>query len=840
MKKTQILVLTLSMMVAFVAPALAAQNQEVSQGSYDAVVYINGTKILAEDSNGQLISSGTAGIDDSNVIQAAVKAISNGTVVLQAGTYTLNSPAKIRVSNPGADIEDPSDGEKPYKAHSIPGRINFVDFDFGGEGVAYHDTEAGNQGGYTYRTDNADVDIGKRDGVNTPVVSHTYAGEWLQFSGVQVAESGTYSATFYTSTTQDQMSFKVLVDGKEVSTVTVPNTGSWYTFAPTTVKIPLTAGVHTIQVAMETGWADMAYVEFATNAPTPTPTATPTVTPTPTATATPKPTLTPTPTQTPSDGVKPYKAHSIPGRINFVDFDFGGEGVAYHDTEAGNQGGYTYRTDSADVDTGRRNGLDVPVVAHTYAGEWIQFSDVQVAKSGTYAATFYTSTTEDKMSFSVLVDGKKVATVNAPNTGDWYTFAPTTVQIPLTAGKHTVRVTMDTGYTDLAYVEFATEAPTPTPTATPTVTPTPTATATPKPTLTPTPKPTQTPTPTPSDKVYGADANPTGNPIGGGEGYTEIISRNDPRVKYIVDTRDELLSALKNARSGDVIYVEGNANIDMSGYFNVGVPAGVTIASNRGEDGAAGGRIYQKRLSSDSKSPDLRPIFITKGSGVRFTGLRIDGPDTGVSVSEWRAGIRIEHPMAEIDNCEITGWGGAAIVFWGTGSAKDMKDGGYVHHNYIHHCQGSGFGYGVVTYLGSVCLIEANYFDYTRHSIAGDGSAGSGYEARYNINGPNATYQNFDMHGKPNSSGSGKIAGDLIKIHHNTFLGTEPAVAPPVVIRGVPRVGAYIDHNWFYYTSYAPVWQVDSKGGIYITDNVIGKDKKLSTSGPIRYVTWNE
>src|SRR5690606_27293421 len=136
MKKTQILVLTLSMMVAFVAPALAAQNQEVSQGSYDAVVYINGTKILAEDSNGQLISSGTAGIDDSNVIQAAVKAISNGTVVLQAGTYTLNSPAKIRVSNPGADIEDPSDGAKPYKAHSIPGRINFVDFDFGGEGVA--------------------------------------------------------------------------------------------------------------------------------------------------------------------------------------------------------------------------------------------------------------------------------------------------------------------------------------------------------------------------------------------------------------------------------------------------------------------------------------------------------------------------------------------------------------------------------------------------------------------------------------------------------------------------------------------------------------------------------
>ena len=512
----------------------------------------------------------------------------------------------------------------------------------------------------------------------------------------------------------------------------------------------------------------------------------------------------PTSLEEPSEVQKPYKAHSIPGRINFVDFDFGGEGVAYHDTEAGNLGGYAYRTDNVDVDVGTRSGADVPVVSHTYAGEWIQFSEVQVAKSGTYAATFYTSTTEDKKSFSVLVDGKKVATVYAPNTGDWHAFAPTSVQIPLTAGKHTVKITMDTGFADLAYVEFALAAPTSTPSG-----------------------------------EYGADANPTGNPIGGGEGYTEIISPNDPRVKFIVDTRDELLSALKNARSGDVIYVEGNANIDMSGYFNVGVPAGVTIASNRGEDGAAGGRIYQKRLFSDPKAPDLRPLFITKGSGVRFTGLRIDGPDTGARVSEWRSGIRVEHQLAEIDNCEISGWGGAAIVFWGTGSATDMKDGGYVHHNNIHHCQGSGFGYGVVTYLGSVCLIEANYFDYTRHSIAGDGSAGSGYEARYNINGPNATYQNFDMHGKPNSSGSGKIAGDLIKIHHNTFLGTEPVVAPPIVIRGVPRVGAYIDHNWFYYTSHAPVWQMNGKGNISMTYSLIGENKTLSTSGPIHYVSWD-
>ncbi len=989
MKKMEFLVLALSMMVAMVAPALAAQNPEASQGSYDIAVYISGTDILAEDSNGQVISSGVAGTDDSRVIQTAVNAISDGTILLQAGTYTLSDSAEVRVSNPemgsltvistpseariyldGADTgkatpytftgispgvhnvsvklsgyttpepqtvtvtaggeatadlvleaEEPSDVQKPYAAHAVPGRINFVDFDFGGEGVAYHDTTAGNQGDYAYRTDDADVDTGKRDAVNVPVIAHTYAGEWLLYSQVQVAESGTYDATFYTSTTEDGKSFSVLVDGKKVATVNAPNTGSWYTFGPTTVQIPLTAGEHTVKIAMDTGWVDMAYVDLKPTSSSPAPSGKPDLVvtdiswdpanpasgsavtlsatiknqgsaPTPagvkhgvlftfddgaagpgvwsdthtgsiapgawvTVTASggsagatweavagthtvkahvddvnriaesdetnnvrteqitvAKVIPTPTPTEEPSDVQKPYAAHTVPGRINFADFDFGGEGVAYHDTTAGNQGDYAYRTDDADVDTGKRDAVNVPVVAHTYAGEWLSYSQVQVAESGTYDATFYTSTTEDGKSFSVLVDGKKVATVNVPNTGNWYTFGPTTVQIPLTAGEHTVKIAMDTGWVDMAYVEFAPAAPTPTPT--------------------PTPKP--TPAPTPSSE-YGADANPTGNPIGGGNGYTDIISRDDPRVKFIVDTRDELLSALQSARSGDVIYVEGNANIDMSGHFNIQVPAGVTIASNRGENGAAGGRIFQIRLSND-QAADWTPMFKAAGQNVRITGLRIEGPDkTTGSVGQTRLGIFSSYRNLEVDNCEIWGWSGAGVSLYGTGGS-DMQSGGYVHHNYIHHCQMNGLGYGVVVSGGSTSLVEANYIDYCRHAIAGSGLPGDGYEARYNICGPNfiASYAyQFDMHGTPDPSGSGTMAGDIIKIHHNTFMATGPADSYAALICGIPRVGAYIDHNWFYYDQAPPIAQMNGKGKITMTDNLIGQKKVLYSSGPIRY-----
>jgi len=705
MKKMEFLVLALSMMVAMVAPALAAQNPEASQGSYDIAVYISGTDILAEDSNGQVISSGVAGTDDSRVIQTAVNAISDGTILLQAGTYTLSDSAEVRVSNP---------------------------------------------------------EMGSLAVTSTPSEARIY------LDGADTGE-----ATPYTFTGISPGVHNVSV---ELSGYTTPE--------PQTVTVTA-GGEATANIALEA--------------------------------------------EEPSDVQKPYAAHTVPGRINFVDFDFGGEGVAYHDTQAGNQGDYAYRTDDADVDTGKRDAVNVPVVAHTYAGEWLSYSQVQVAESGTYDATFYTSTTEDGKSFSVLVDGKKVATVNAPNTGSWYTFGPTTVQIPLTAGEHTVKIAMDTGWVDMAYVEFASVAPTPTPT--------------------PTPKPTPTPVPTPSSE-YGADANPTGNPIGGGDGYTDIISRDDPRVKFIVDTRDELLSALQSARSGDVIYVEGNANIDMSGYVDIYVPAGVTIASNRGENGAAGGRIYQNR-DGGGWEYDWAPLFRTAGQNARFTGLRIEGPDKTTSAPRARCAIHATYPL-EVDNCEIAGWSFTGIGIYRTGGVSDMKNGGYFHHNHIHHCQWNEMGYGIVVNDGAVCLIEANYLEYCRHAIAGDGNVGTGYEARYNIFGPNfiANYAfQVDMHGKPNPSGPGTIAGDTIRIHHNTFMATGHPAADqmgplginPIRIRGVPRVGAYVDHNWFYYTLAPPVWQTDDYDAtpgdkrLSVTANLIGQDRVLSPSGPIKY-----
>jgi hypothetical protein len=364
-----------------------------------------------------------------------------------------------------------------------------------------------------------------------------------------------------------------------------------------------------------------------------------------------------------------------------------------------------------------------------------------------------------------------------------------------------------------------------------------------------------------SGECYGAEAcNPTGNPIGGGAGYNKIISATDPRVKYTVSTKDQFLNALNSARSGDVIYVKGDANIDMSGVYGTVIPAGLTIASNRGENGSPGGRIFTNRLSGDPKDTRYTAMLELREK-VRITGLRIEGPDpTTTTLPEgWlKSGIYLKNNYGmEVDNCEISGWSlaGVNVQIWNTtlqteglGTNPLGITMAYIHHNYIHHCQEYGLGYGITVGEGTA-LIEANVFDYTRHAVAGGGSPFEGYEARYNIHLGNSTDSVFDVHGNA-AEGMGYIAGNTYKIHHNSMYQKHFSVG----IRAIPVNGVWIDHNKFQWMTvwysdwnpyvYSPVYQSDNGNTgdhtvalstirMYMTKNLIGTDQVLYPEGPI-------
>jgi len=296
--------------------------------------------------------------------------------------------------------------------------------------------------------------------------------------------------------------------------------------------------------------------------------------------------------------------------------------------------------------------------------------------------------------------------------------------------------------------------------------------------------------------LYGADAKPTTDPLGGGVGYRNII---DPKsVNFTVRTRSELITALKNAVSGQIIYVNDSATINMTGDQNIVIPAGVTLASGRGANNALGALIYTNAI-------ETFPLFITAGEGVRVTGIRLQGPDPERRTEQmaWletrgryydipnSRGIQSSYSHLTVDNCELLGWSHAAI-YLGTGSHDN-----YIHHNFIHHNQREGLGYGVVLTTGADALIEANVFDWNRHSIAGvRGFPGASYEACYNFVLGNANSHYFDMHGGNDISDPTVPAGGYVKVHHNTFMESSQSA---VVIRGVPTEGVWVYKNWALY-----------------------------------------
>ncbi|MBN2295088.1 MAG: right-handed parallel beta-helix repeat-containing protein [Pirellulales bacterium] len=297
--------------------------------------------------------------------------------------------------------------------------------------------------------------------------------------------------------------------------------------------------------------------------------------------------------------------------------------------------------------------------------------------------------------------------------------------------------------------------------------------------------------------VYGAKPDGQG-PIGGGVGYKNMVTKGD----YTVKDLDGLLSAVKKAKSGQVIFIPGELELDLTALiyiekYVVDLPGGVTLAGDRGQNGSKGALLLSDALN-------MSTMIRATGPNVRITGLRIRGPNTRRRLHHHRRafgpkgdkhkyyykfpvqdGIFTTHDNLEVDNCEISGWGHAGIC---------LRNGlgHHIHHNFIHHCQHNGLGYGI-SHNTSSSLIEFNLFDWNRHSIAGTGRPGCIYIARNNVELGASLSHCFDMHGGRDREDGTDIAGTSIDIYNNTFRAPQT----PVVIRGVPQKKCDVHRNWF-------------------------------------------
>jgi len=131
-------------------------------------------------------------------------------------------------------------GQYPYpdleKPFMIPGTINSSNYDFGGEGVAYHDNDVSNQGADGIREDER-VDIQQQP--LFPNVGWITTGEWLEYT-IKVSEPGYYNISMKVASgvTTGIGPLRVLVnDQARVADITVPATGSWTTFTTVSQRL---------------------------------------------------------------------------------------------------------------------------------------------------------------------------------------------------------------------------------------------------------------------------------------------------------------------------------------------------------------------------------------------------------------------------------------------------------------------------------------------------------------------------------------------------------------------------------------------------------------------------
>lgn len=145
---------------------------------------------------------------------------------------------------------------------SIPGVLEVENYDTGGQGVAYNDTTVNNNGGQ-YRT-NEGVDIETcTDTTGGYDISYTAAGEWLKYT-VDVAGATTYVATFRVASANTGATFHLEdKDGNNLTgPISVPNTGSWTTWANVSKNVTLPAGQQVLKIVEDTGGFNLNYILF--------------------------------------------------------------------------------------------------------------------------------------------------------------------------------------------------------------------------------------------------------------------------------------------------------------------------------------------------------------------------------------------------------------------------------------------------------------------------------------------------------------------------------------------------------------------------------------------------
>ena len=331
--------------------ALPAGDYRVSITAGDAAA----TRDLSYrfDVEGRRVLDAVAPASDPFVTGTATVRVDDGRLTLSfddsAGQNTL---AFLRIEAAGDTPPPPADDQSPYPSPRVdPRRVEAEHYDNGGEGVAFHDSDA-KQRGNNPRGDA--VDVWSSNGIG--VVGWAKAGEWLEYT-LTTTEAAEYDLVVNAATGKDGSRLVFTANGGGLASVGIGNRG-WGEYREHAAgRVSLPAGEHVVRLAFardgggNVGNVDWFELRRVTSQPPP-------------ATQSPYP-----------------SRHTLPARIEAEHYDRGGEGVAFHDTDP--TGRDNPRGDAVDVSGG--------VVGWTRSGEWLEYI-LHAPAAGRYAVSFRAAT----------------------------------------------------------------------------------------------------------------------------------------------------------------------------------------------------------------------------------------------------------------------------------------------------------------------------------------------------------------------------------------------------------------------------------------------------------------
>ncbi|MFZ9848368.1 MAG: carbohydrate-binding protein [Flavobacteriales bacterium] len=175
-------------------------------------------------------------------------------IIAKSGNYILMDSATVTVLN-----------RSPYNgiAATIPGTIEFEEYDNGGQNIAYYDDSQGNEAN-TLRFEDVDVEPIVGSGYD---IGWTTTGEWLEYT-VDITQAGNYSIEVRHASETSLGKIKLFIDGTAISTnMNLTKTNSYDVYKTTTfnnINIP-NAGTHVLRVAIVAGDVNLDKIKFTYN-----------------------------------------------------------------------------------------------------------------------------------------------------------------------------------------------------------------------------------------------------------------------------------------------------------------------------------------------------------------------------------------------------------------------------------------------------------------------------------------------------------------------------------------------------------------------------------------------